>query len=134
MLTSKTNQALLMPAERYFLDESFQVNQAFEIQGAEFHHLVHVMRCRKGDQIELVNGKGGLAKAVRQMEQKIVLLFRLSNLLTKKCILQTYSCTSTSKTESVRFYFRKRDRIGCRSILAFSRILKRKKRIFPSSI
>lgn len=52
-----------MPAERYFLDHSFKPNDHYELKGSEFHHLAHVMRTRKGETVELVNGKGALAQA-----------------------------------------------------------------------
>lgn len=52
-----------MPSERYFLETSFKVNEHQELKGSEFHHLAHVMRARKGDVVELVNGQGALAQA-----------------------------------------------------------------------
>lgn len=53
-----------MPSERYFIDADFFPQKHQELGGSEFHHLVHVMRTRQGDSIELVNGKGALAQAV----------------------------------------------------------------------
>ncbi len=53
-----------MPAERYFLDATFQVDEPYELTAAEFHHLSHVMRDKVGDTIELINGKGCLATGV----------------------------------------------------------------------
>ncbi len=50
-----------MPAERYFIDDSLDSRKQLEIKDSEFHHLAHVMRTKKGDAIELVNGKGALA-------------------------------------------------------------------------
>lgn len=55
-----------MPAERYFISSSLHQNDSVILKENEFHHLVHVMRGRKGDQIELVNGQGTLAEAVVQ--------------------------------------------------------------------
>lgn len=52
-----------MPAERYFLPEPFAQGQVIEIKDKEFHHLAKVMRSREGDRVELVNGRGQLAKA-----------------------------------------------------------------------
>lgn len=53
-----------MPAERYFSNRDLITHEFIELSGAEFHHLVHVMRSRKGDTIEIVNGKGKLAQAI----------------------------------------------------------------------
>lgn len=55
-----------MPAERYFVDANLCPHQHEELAGSEFHHLAHVMRARKGERIELVNGRGSLAHAVVQ--------------------------------------------------------------------
>ncbi len=52
-----------MPAERFFLDDILTLHELYELKGPEFHHLAHVMRARKGDSIELINGKGALAQA-----------------------------------------------------------------------
>lgn len=64
-----------MPAERYFFDSSFIAGKKCELADAEFHHLVHVMRSQMGDHIELVNGRGTLAKArIENIGKKIALL------------------------------------------------------------
>ena len=52
-----------MPAERFYIDHFFQAKELHELKEAEFHHLIHVMRARVGDHIEIVNGKGALAQA-----------------------------------------------------------------------
>lgn len=50
-----------MPAERFYIDAD--LSNAVALEGPEFHHLAHVMRIRVGEEIELVNGRGSLAKA-----------------------------------------------------------------------
>lgn len=52
-----------MPAERYYIDETIDEGERKELSGSEFHHLAHVMRTKVGEEIELVNGRGFLAKA-----------------------------------------------------------------------
>lgn len=52
-----------MPVERYFVEEPLQQGEQKWLLDTEFHHLAHVMRMRKGDEIELVNGQGALAQA-----------------------------------------------------------------------
>lgn len=59
-----------MPVERYFLRESLHPHETKTLKGTEFHHLAHVMRTRKGDEIELVNGQGVLAQAIVQEIRK----------------------------------------------------------------
>lgn len=66
-----------MPAERYFIESTLNIHECHELKGAEFHHLAHVMRTRKGDCVELVNGKGDLAQAVVQDLKKDKALLKI---------------------------------------------------------
>ncbi len=52
-----------MPENRFYIDTDFKENAPVELIGDELRHL-HVMRRKKGDSIELANGKGSLAKGV----------------------------------------------------------------------
>lgn len=45
---------------RRFFSAHEVVNGNLTIDGEEFHHVVHVMRQRVGDELEVVNGRGGL--------------------------------------------------------------------------
>ncbi len=49
-----------MPQNRYFCPD---ITQHATLKDDEFHYLKNVMRCRVGDTVELINGKGTLAKA-----------------------------------------------------------------------
>lgn len=51
-----------MPAERYFFPGPIKEQETVLIEGAELHHLVNVMRAKLGEEVELVNGSGLLAK------------------------------------------------------------------------
>jgi 16S rRNA (uracil1498-N3)-methyltransferase len=60
-----------MPAERYFISDEIPLNGLVYLEDAEFHHLSNVMRSRPGDEIEIVNGRGTLAKGiVKQLEKR----------------------------------------------------------------
>ena len=60
-----------MPAERYFHHGPFAAEEVVTLTGAEAHHLVNVMRGTVGDQVEVIDGKGSLAKAtVREIHRK----------------------------------------------------------------
>lgn len=52
-----------MPFDRFYLHEPFHLNEEKELHGDEFNHLSKVMRKKKGDVIELINGTGELAVA-----------------------------------------------------------------------
>ena len=52
-----------MPHNRYYIDAPLALNESVTLSGDEWHHLTRVSRSRKGDVVELVNGKGQLAEA-----------------------------------------------------------------------
>lgn len=47
-----------MPHNRFFAPGDWKAGATIALQGKEHHHLSHVMRMRKGEEAELVNGKG----------------------------------------------------------------------------
>lgn len=51
-----------MPADRFFYDGPLKKGEALQLVGEELKHLL-VMRLRPGELLELVNGRGELAKA-----------------------------------------------------------------------
>lgn len=53
-----------MPKERFFIDTPLRENETVSLEGTEFHHFAHVMKMKKGDEVDLVNGKGALSKAI----------------------------------------------------------------------
>ncbi len=55
-----------MPDQRYFIEEPLLPRDRKILKGTEFHHFAHVMRRRKGEEVELVNGQGTLAHAIVQ--------------------------------------------------------------------
>lgn len=64
-----------MPAERYYLPQTFTSGSIIQLVDTEFHHLVHVMRGRIDERIELVNGMGSLAVAkITALEKKKALI------------------------------------------------------------
>lgn len=44
--------------ERRFFSAHEAADGQVTVDGDEFHHMVHVMRCRAGDEVEIVNGRG----------------------------------------------------------------------------
>ena len=48
--------------ERRFFSANEAVNGQVAVDGDEFHHIVHVMRYRAGDEVEIVNGRGRLVR------------------------------------------------------------------------
>jgi len=52
-----------MPVGRFFVDSSLEGSQSVVVDGKEFVHLAKVMRTKEGERVELVNGKGYMARA-----------------------------------------------------------------------
>lgn len=52
-----------MPENRFFCDSLPILHEKTKLTEKEHHHLSHVMRLKVGQEIELINGKGVLAKA-----------------------------------------------------------------------
>lgn len=50
-----------MPHERFYIDTTLK--ESLSLEGSEYHHAVRVLRVKVGDTVEIVNGKGTLAKA-----------------------------------------------------------------------
>ncbi len=56
--------------ERFYRPGNYTTGTLFSLTGAEHHHLSRVMRLKKGEEIELVNGSGGLAKGKIEAVEK----------------------------------------------------------------
>jgi 16S rRNA (uracil1498-N3)-methyltransferase len=52
-----------MPDNYYYHKDLFSNGNILELQQQEMHHLVHVMRCKKMQHVQLINGQGQLALA-----------------------------------------------------------------------
>lgn len=52
-----------MPIERFYVNDPLEQGSTVFLKNEEFHHLAHVVRLKKGEVAELINGKGTLAKS-----------------------------------------------------------------------
>ncbi len=59
-----------MPHERFYQNIPLADHQTVHLTDQELHHLVNVSRCRLGDTVEIVNGKGQLAEATLDTIEK----------------------------------------------------------------
>lgn len=66
-----------MPVERFYIDAPLE--GLLTLDGPECHHLAHVLRIRVGEEVELVNGKGTLAKAKVESVSRTAVLRVLSS-------------------------------------------------------
>jgi 16S rRNA (uracil1498-N3)-methyltransferase len=76
-----------MPHHRYYFDAFFQENETIVLANDEFHHLARVLRAKKGECVELVNGRGQIAQAtVMELKKHVAELqiHRASEEITQK--------------------------------------------------
>lgn len=60
-----------MPVDRIFVSSALSAGKMVVCENAEFHHLIHVLRFKEGEKIELVDGRGSLARAsIHRIEKK----------------------------------------------------------------
>lgn len=124
-----------MPIERYFSATSFQMNQVCELKEAEFHHLAHVMRTRKGDTVELVNGQGSLAQAHVQSIEKNRALLQIENVLqADPPSYQLILAQALPKPNRLDFILEKGTELGVTSFWLFPGELSAKKEFYPHQV
>ncbi len=70
-----------MPSDRYFIDAPLAKGATITLEDHEHHHLVHVMRAKVGDTVELVNGKGFLAKGTLKILSRRTADFQIESVL-----------------------------------------------------
>jgi 16S rRNA (uracil1498-N3)-methyltransferase len=64
-----------MPHNRYFIPAALDQGGTLSVDDAEFHHMTRVMRQEEGDEVELINGQGFLARAtIEEIRKKEALL------------------------------------------------------------
>lgn len=68
-----------MPNDRFFVANTLQEHAVIELVGDELHHLTNVMRKKVGDLVEVVNGKGALATALIEKNDKRSALLHIEN-------------------------------------------------------
>lgn len=52
-----------MPCNRFFVDQPLKTSETITLGDSEYHHMTKVMRLKPNEIVELINGKGYLAKA-----------------------------------------------------------------------
>ncbi len=78
-----------MSSERYYADVALQEGAYVTLSDNERHHLVHVMRTRPGEQVELVNGQGELAQAQLVQIDKSKVQLKIINVITAQLPVRT---------------------------------------------
>ncbi len=124
----------LMPAERFYLpDPALAQKQTVILDQDEFHHLAHVMRGKKGDLIEIVNGHGILATAeVLSLEKKQAILSIISTYEEARPNLQMILAQALPRLPRLDFLLEKSVELGVTEIWLFPGMLSEKKDLSPT--
>ncbi len=77
-----------MPSDRFFTDSVFGASETVLLEGAEHHHLAHVIRLSVGEEAQIVNGRGDLGLG------KIIALNRSS------ARIEVLHCTHSAKPQA----------------------------------
>lgn len=117
-----------MPLDRYFIDDDLQAGSSLTIRDREFHHIVNVARKNVDDQIELINGKGGLAKAyIKKIEKKSIDAFIVSAVVEPKPSFEIILAQSAPKMNRLDTILEKGTELGATKFILFPGTLSEKK-------
>lgn len=124
-----------MPSERYFSDQILKTDTLIKIYENEFHHLTRVMRAREGDLLEIVNGKGTLAKAnVIEIKKDHALLNILEVFQEPTRTKQLILAQAIPKSNRLDYILEKGTELGVDVFRLFPGELSVKKELFPNQL
>lgn len=110
-----------MPSERYYSSKNFIEGDVIFFEEQEFHHLIHVMRTRAGEEVEIVNGNGQLAVAIVKSLEKKRAVIEIANVLTAKP--EQYPlilAQSIPRTNRLEYILEKATELGATEIWLFN--------------
>lgn len=125
-----------MPQDRFFIDKfPLQENESLCLKGEEAHHLLRVMRKKRGERVELVNGKNQLAIAeiqnLTQKEVTLKILILINQTLPK---FQIIICQAIPRPQRLDTIVEKATELGMNQLWLFPGQLSEKKVISPSQL
>lgn len=124
-----------MPKERFFFDADFVQNEQISLCDQEFHHLIHVMRVKVGQLVELVNGRGALASAqVKLIEKKQVIVLIENVFKSDPCSSEVILAQSIPRINRLDFILEKGTELGMTEIWLFPTELSDRKELTEHQI
>lgn len=109
-----------MPIGRFFIEQHFEPFAELSIEGDERHHIVDVVRTTIGEQVELVNGKNQLAKAVlKTIEKKKASLLVEEVILSPPPLYQTILCQAVIRSQKLDWVLEKGTELGMTQLWLF---------------
>lgn len=117
-----------MPSERFYLPLDFSLGSQCTLDGIEFHHLVHVMRAKSGDTVELVNGAGCLALAkIDSIDKKKASLSVIDVFYNKKQAFDIILAQAIPRINRLDFILEKGTELGMTKLWLFPGALSERK-------
>ncbi|MCH9608977.1 MAG: Ribosomal RNA small subunit methyltransferase E [Chlamydiales bacterium] len=116
-----------MPAYRFYIDAPLEVNQTYPIAKNEIAH-IRVMRLMEGDELELVNGRGIVAKGMLLKNHEVRVLSIHQEDKTKKIIL----CQALPRENRLDLIVEKGTELGMTHLWLFRGERSEKKLLSPS--
>ncbi len=124
-----------MPIERFYINTPLEKNDTVFLKNEEFHHLAHVVRLKKGEIIELINGKGILAQSIiESLENKQAVLSILSIEKKTKPTYELILAQATPRQPRLEYILEKSVELGVTKIWLFPGMLSEKKEFSSSQI
>ncbi len=108
-----------MPKDRYFIDQDLKKNFSLEIKDKEAHH-IKTLRKKEGELIEVINGKGFLAKAkIENFDKKSIKIRLLDVLFEKEKKKKLILVQAFIKPNKLEFLLEKTTELGVDEIWLF---------------
>lgn len=124
-----------MPKDRYYIDDGLKPDETVTIEGAEFHHLAHVMRGQLQDEVELVNGNGILAKAViTSLDKKRASLHVSEVFFEEKPLKQLILIQALPRNQKLDWILEKGTELGMTELILFPGELGEKRAITDENL
>ena len=109
-----------MPKERYFLPVTLQTESEVHLTGDEQRHLALVMRQKAGEEVELVNGQGQLAKATLTSVSKTQATLHVDQVeVAESQHIKIVLAQALLKMDTLEWLFEKATELGVDEIILF---------------
>lgn len=107
--------------QRYFIDQVMEKDIPVQVSGADFHHMVRVMRMKAGDQVWLVDLNEKVAQAVIQevLEDKVILAVSSFQEKTSEMPVEITVASGLPKGDKLDLVVQKGTELGATEFLLF---------------
>ncbi|MBM3207116.1 MAG: 16S rRNA (uracil(1498)-N(3))-methyltransferase [Chlamydiae bacterium] len=124
-----------MPNDRFYVNEDLIDQSTLFITDQELHHLQYVMRIKEGEEIEVINGKGKLGKAIVNRFHKQKAEITINNvLIEEKPQYPLILAQGLPRLARLEYIVEKATELGVTEIWLFPAVHTEKKDLSPSQM